>query len=119
MREYSSKGRLSSTSIRPDCISASSSAAAMLGVPLSCSTNSPKALLGTCTPENSTNPAFSQAGDAAIETREVGVAGLDKNFGGALDQAVVIVAEHDAGRLARHQTRKAQLEPAQRHIARP
>jgi hypothetical protein len=62
MREYSSNGRLSSTtSLVPSRISASSSLALMLGVPLSCSTNSPKALLGTCTPEKVTKPAFSQA----------------------------------------------------------
>ena len=39
----------------------SSSSAAMLGVPLACSTNSPNALLGTLTPENSSNPAAAQA----------------------------------------------------------
>ena len=62
MREYSSNGRLSSTTILPPLfIIASSSAALTLGVPLSCSTNSPKALLGTCTPEKVTKPAFSQA----------------------------------------------------------
>ena len=62
MREYSSNGRLSSTLMSaPPRIKASSSCAPMLGVPLSCSTNSPNALLGTCTPENVTKPAFSQA----------------------------------------------------------
>ena len=61
-REYSSNGRLSSTTMSaPACIMALSSSALTLGVPLSCSTNSPNALLGTCTPENSTKPAFSQA----------------------------------------------------------
>src|SRR6476620_649708 len=53
-REYSSNGRESRTTMSaPDCIMALSSPADTLGVPLSCSTNSPKALLGTCTPENS------------------------------------------------------------------
>ncbi len=62
MREYSSNGRLSSTFISvPARIIASSSCGLTLGVPLSCSTNSPKALLGTCMPENVTKPAFSQA----------------------------------------------------------
>jgi rhodanese-related sulfurtransferase len=62
MREYSSNGRLSSTTILvPLFIMASSSAALTLGVSLSCSTNSPKALLGTCTPEKVTKPAVSQA----------------------------------------------------------
>src|SRR5262249_45682532 len=62
IRVYSSNGRLSSTlSSVPSCIIAFSSAALMLGVPLSCSTNSPKALLGTCTPENNTKPAFRHA----------------------------------------------------------
>ena len=37
------------------------SVAAMLGVWLACSMNSPKALLGTLTPENSSNPAAVQA----------------------------------------------------------
>src|SRR5215467_839006 len=61
-REYSLYGRLSSTVISaPLRISASSSLALTFGVPLSCSTNSPKALLGTCTPENSTKPALVQA----------------------------------------------------------
>ena len=61
-RVYSSNGRLSSTTILvPLRISASSSLALTLGVPLSCSTNSPKALLGTCTPEKVTKPACSQA----------------------------------------------------------
>src|SRR5262249_40056085 len=61
-RVYSSNGRLSSTlNSVPSCIIAFSSAALMLGVPLSCSTNSPKALLGTCTPENNTRPAFRHA----------------------------------------------------------
>ena len=61
-REYSSNGRLSSTFMSvPLRIMASSSFALTLGVPLSCSTNSPNALLGTCTPENVTKPAFSQA----------------------------------------------------------
>ena len=62
IREYSSNGRLSSTLMSlPLRIMALSSLALMLGVPLSCSTNSPNALLGTCTPENSTNPAAAQA----------------------------------------------------------
>ena len=62
MREYSSNGLLSSTfRSTPLRIMASSSVALTLGVSLSCSTNSPNALLGTCTPENVTKPAFSQA----------------------------------------------------------
>ena len=53
-RWNSSRGRLSSTTMSvPDCISALSSSAEMLGVPFSCSTSSPNALLGTFTPENS------------------------------------------------------------------
>jgi hypothetical protein len=61
-RAYSSNGRLSSTTMSvPDRISASSSCAEMLGVPRSCSTNSPNALLGTLTPENSSYPASAQA----------------------------------------------------------
>ena len=60
-RWYSSNGRLSTTTMSALLlISASSSLAEMLGVPLSCSTCSPNALLGTLTPENSSKPAFSQ-----------------------------------------------------------
>ncbi len=61
-RWYSSNGRLSSTtrSLRSR-MSRASSAASMLGVALACSTNSPNALLGTLTPENSSNPAAAQA----------------------------------------------------------
>src|SRR5215831_1756811 len=62
IREYSSNGRLSRTlTSLPLLIMAPSSLALTLGVLQSCSTNSPKALLGTCTPENVTNPAFSHA----------------------------------------------------------
>ena len=53
-REYSSNGRLSSTTmLARSRMRPASSSAEMLGVPLSCSTNSPNALLGTFTPENS------------------------------------------------------------------
>ena len=45
----------------PARISASSSSALIEGVPLACSMNSPNALLGTCTPENSSKPAAAQA----------------------------------------------------------
>ena len=48
-------------------ISASSSSALTLGVPLSCSTNSPNALLGTFTPENSHKAGLLPGGDAAVE----------------------------------------------------
>ena len=62
-RWYSSNGRLSSTTMslrsrRSRC----SSSGEMFGVALACSTNSPNALLGTLTPENSSNPAAAQAG---------------------------------------------------------
>src|ERR1700733_9556228 len=61
-REYSSNGRLSSTTrSAPSPINLSSSAAVILGVPLVCSTYSPNALLGTNTPENSSKPAAPQA----------------------------------------------------------
>ena len=61
-RWYSSNGRLSSTTMFAfACISAASSSAPTLGVALTCSTNSPNALLGTLTPENSGKPAASHA----------------------------------------------------------
>ena len=44
----------------PERSMASSSCALTLGVPLSCSTNSPKAFDGTCMPEKVIKPAFSQ-----------------------------------------------------------
>ena len=63
MRRNSSMGRLSSTTMSaPERIIASSSAGSTEGVAYSCSTHSPKALDGTLTPENSTNPAAPQAG---------------------------------------------------------
>src|SRR6266566_873157 len=62
IRAYSPSGRLSSTTtsapLRNKC---SSLSAAMLGVPAACSTNSPNALLGTLTPENSSKPASAHA----------------------------------------------------------
>ena len=102
----------------PDCIRSCSSCAEMLGVPLSCSTNSPNALLGTLTPENSSYPAASQAVDAAVEDGNVRVAPLRQHLGRALGKALVRIDQHDARRLARHQPRHAQLQPAQRHRAR-
>ena len=68
-RWNSSNGRLSTTimSVRPRS-SAIELLGEMLGVPQACSICSPNALLGTLTPENSSNPAFSQAVDAALET---------------------------------------------------
>ena len=53
-RVNSSNGRLSSTTMSARSrISVASSSAEMFGVSRSCSTNSPNALLGTLTPENS------------------------------------------------------------------
>ena len=70
-REYSSNGRLSSTTMSvPLCISASSSAALTLGVPQSCSMNSPNALLGTLTPENSHQAGLLPGRHAAFENDE-------------------------------------------------
>ena len=56
---------------------------------------------------------------AAIEVRDVAIAGAHKNVGGAHAEAVIIVNQHDAGGAARHQLGKAQFEPAQRRRARP
>ena len=62
MRWYSSYGRLSSTTMSAlRRIRSSSSLALMLGVAFACSTNSPNALLGTLTPENSSAPCFAAA----------------------------------------------------------
>ena len=61
-RRYSSNGRLSSTTMSARLsISRLSSSALMFGVSQACSMNSPNALLGTCTPENSSKPAAAQA----------------------------------------------------------
>ena len=63
-RWNSSNGRLSTITMSvPLFISASSSSGETLGVWLMCSMCSPNALLGTLTPENSSKPAFSQAGN--------------------------------------------------------
>ena len=90
----------------------------MLGVPLACSTNSPNALLGTLTPENSSRPASPQALTPPSRIAEIGVAGAAQDISRALDQAVAVVAQHDAGRAARHQLGEFQFQPAQRHRAR-
>ncbi len=58
-------------------------------------------------------------GDAAIEIGNVGIAGARQHGARALRQPIVVVAQHDARVLARHQARKAQFEPRQRHVARP
>jgi len=49
---------------------------------------------------------------------EVGVAGAHEDIGGALDEAVGVVAQHDARAPPRHQAGEFELEPAQRHRAR-
>ena len=62
MRRYSSKGLASSTTIfMPESSMALSSAGSRWGVCRPVSTNSPKALLATKTPENSWYPAATQA----------------------------------------------------------
>ena len=59
---YSSIGLLSrTTSFSPASSFALSSCALRLGVSALCSTTSPKALLGTCTPENNSYPAACHA----------------------------------------------------------
>ena len=58
-------------------------------------------------------------GGASGKIRQVGIAGAGEDFGGARAKPVIIVDQHDAGGAARHQAGEAQLEPAQRHIARP
>ena len=90
----------------------------MLGVPLACSIYSPNALLGTLTPENSSKPAAAQAGDAAGENADIGVTVARQDRGRALGKAVVVVAQHDARRAARHQLGELQFEAAQWHRAR-
>ena len=56
--------------------------------------------------------------DAAVECIEVGVAGAREDVDGPLDQAVGVVAQHDARAPPRHQAGEFELEPAQRHRAR-
>ena len=50
-------------------------------------------------------------GDAALQITDVGIARGGEDVGGALDQAVAVVAQHDAGIAARHETRETQLQP--------
>ena len=120
-RWNSSNGRLSTTTMSVPLSHQARRAPRreMLGVWQACSMCSPNALLGTLTPENSSKPAFSQAAMPPSQIGQVGVAGGGEDLGGALDQAVAVVAQHDAGVAARHQPREAQLQPAQRHRARP
>jgi hypothetical protein len=56
--------------------------------------------------------------DAALENRHVGIAVAGKDRRGAFGSAVMVVAQHDARRTARHQPGEFQLEPAQRYGAR-
>src|SRR2546430_101924 len=117
-RWYSSNGRLSSTTMslrsrRSRC----SSSGEMFGVALACSTNSPNALLGTLTPENSSNPAAAQAGIPPSSACTLEKPARE-DFRRALDQAVAVVAEHDARARPRHQAGEVELEPAQRHRTR-
>ncbi len=72
-REYSSNGRLSSTTILAlSRMSFSSSSAEIFGVPLACSIYSPNALLGTLTPENTSKPAATQASTPPSSTNVSG-----------------------------------------------
>ena len=56
---------------------------------------------------------------ATVENCDVGIARTVQDFCGARHQPVVVVAQHDAGRAARHQIGEAQFETAQRDVARP
>ena len=58
-------------------------------------------------------------GGAAVEKAEIVIAGGGEHRGGARAEAVIVVDQHDAGIITRHQASEAQFQPAQRHIARP
>src|SRR6185312_3138162 len=62
---------------------------------------------------------FLPGGYAALEIGDVDVFGVHQDGRGALDQAVPVIDQHDARRLARHQAREVQLDAAERHRARP
>ena len=110
----SSMGRLSSTTMSaPERIIASSSAGSTEGVPYSCSTHSPKALDGTLTPENSTNPAASQAGVPPASTADVGAADAFQAGGQPLRQPALAAV----GPRSRSGSRAAAAAPAR--AARP
>jgi len=92
----------------------------MLGVSAVVLDEFAEALLGTCTPENVTSPAFVQAAMPPSRYRQVGVAGACQNICRARGQAVIVVAQHDVRVVSRGTSRaKRQLEPAQRYVARP
>src|SRR5665213_3424829 len=118
IREYSSYGRLSSTTMSVLArINALSLSALTLGVWLACSMNSPNALLGTCTPENSSNPAAAQAATPPSRYETSLYPDLPR-----ISAARVLrpsLPSISTMRVARQQLRKAQFEPAQRQRARP
>jgi hypothetical protein len=62
---------------------------------------------------------FGPGGIAALQIRKIGVTGLSQNRGRALDQAVIVINEHNARGEARDEPDEPQFEPAQRHRARP
>ncbi len=62
-------------------------------------------------------PGLAPGCHSAGEIEEVGVAGPRQDRGGACRQSVVVVTQHDAGAVPRHQTGEFQLETAQRHRA--
>ncbi len=64
-------------------------------------------------------PGLGPCGNAAVQIREVRVTGARQNSGRALDQAVIVVNQNNAGGEARDEPRKPDFEAAQRHRARP
>src|SRR5262249_1894665 len=54
-----------------------------------------------------------------LQPINVAIAARVENFRSALGKPIIIIAQHDAGRAARHQAREIQLQPAQRNRSRP
>ena len=119
-RVYSSNGRLSSTfRSAPERISASSSRGADRGRAAVVLDEFAERLARHVHAGKSDEAGLLPAGDAALEIRDVAIAGAREDLGRARDQSVIVVDEHDARVLARHQRGEAQLQAAQRHVARP
>ena len=119
-RWYSSNGRLSTTTMSvPPRMSASSSSAEMLGVPAVVLDVLAERLARHVDAGEQLEARLFPGRHAAVENGQIGVAGAGQHVGGALRQAVAVVDQHDARGVAWHQARKAQLQAAERHIARP
>ena len=118
-REYSSNGRLSSTTMSvPLRISCSAPPPRCSACRCRARRSSPNALLGTLTPENSSIPGRRPGRDAAVENGNIAIAVARQNRGGALGKPSA--SSNSTMRVPRRGTSRANRssKPAQRHRAR-